>query len=96
MYIFWDIWRLISSPMLNAPRTRGELLVAEFPGLLVDVALVQVGGKGTWGRSRRTGQEVAQGGDQEVIRHQILVHDPISMAILRSQHSLDKIEPECE
>ena len=46
MYIFWDIWRLISSPMLNAPRTRGELLVAEFPGLLVDVALVQVGGKG--------------------------------------------------
>ena len=39
----------------NAPLTRGELLVAEFPGLLVDVALVQVGGKGTWGRSRGTG-----------------------------------------
>ena len=25
----------------NAPLTRGELLVSEFPGLLVDVALVQ-------------------------------------------------------
>ena len=82
--------------LFNAPLTRGELLVAGFPGLLVDVALVQVGGKGTWGRSRRTGQEVAQGGDQEVIQHQILVHDPISVAILQSQHSLDKKEPECE
>ena len=80
----------------NAPLTRGELLVSEFPGLLVDVALVQVGGKGTWGRSRGTGQEVAQVGDQEVVWHQVLVHDPISVAILQSQHSLDKIEPECE
>ena len=64
--------------------------------LLVDVALVQVGGKGTWGRSRGTGQEVAQVGDQEVVWHQVLVHDPISVAILQSQHSLVKIEPECE
>ena len=52
--------------------------------------------EGTWGRSRGTGQEVAQVGDQEVVWHQVLVHDPISVAILQSQHSLDKIEPECE
>ena len=54
MYRLWDIWHLIFSP--NAPLTRGELLVAEYPGLLVGVALVHVGGKGTctWGRSQGT------------------------------------------
>ena len=41
--------------LLNAPLTRGELLVAEFPGLLVDVALVQVGGERDMGQKSENG-----------------------------------------
>ena len=78
----------------DAPLTRSELLVAEYPGLLVDVALVHVGGKGIGAEVRE--QEAVRGGDQEVIWHQVLVHDHMPVAILQRQHSLDKVEPECE
>ena len=72
----------------------GHLALDLLPNAPLTRGELLVWGKGIGAEVRE--QEAVRGGDQEVIWHQILVHDPISVPILQRQHSLDKVEPECE
>ena len=74
-----------------------DLLVGELLGLLVDVALVQVGGEGHeahLGETEVGELDVAERSDEEVVRLEVAVNNTERVEILDSKHSLRKVEPE--
>ena len=81
----------------NVLRRPKHLLVGELLGLLVDVALVEVGGKrheAHLGEAKVGELDVAEGGDEEVVGLEVPVDDAEGVEVLHGQHGLGKVKPE--